>query len=186
MPPLVDRCDRDELLRLMRAGDLVALDRMTRCYGERLIATGRRHCRGEEEARDAVQDALLAAGEHLQDYRAEGSVEGWLVRMVIRACGRQRRGRKNDPLLHVREASLTSAAASPEQLAARGELAIALGEALGALSPTDRLIVLLAEGEDWTGPEISAELGLTPGAVRSRLSRARRRLRERLEKLHAS
>ena len=53
--------------------------------------------------------------------------------------------------------------------------------ALLELAPTDRLIVLLSDAEDWRAPEIAAALELSPGAVRTRLSRLRRRLRARLE-----
>ena len=67
-----------------------------RCQAH-LLAVGRRVCRDDERARDAVQDALLAAGEHLDDFRGDGSVEGWLVRMVANACKSWRRGRKEDP-----------------------------------------------------------------------------------------
>jgi RNA polymerase sigma-70 factor (ECF subfamily) len=52
-----------------------------------------------------------------------------------------------------------------------------LGQVLEELQPRDRVIILLAEAEDWTGPEIAEKLGMTPGAVRTRLSRARTRVR---------
>ncbi|MFZ5476811.1 MAG: RNA polymerase sigma factor [Myxococcota bacterium] len=174
------RCDPAELAALARAGDLAALDRLTRCQGERLLAVGRRYCRTEEDARDAVQDALLAAGTHLGDFRGDGPVEGWVVRMVARACGRLRRGRRNDPALHVRDAELTAEDDDPETLAGRARIAEALGDALAALPPKDRAILLLAEAEGWTGPEIAEEIGATPTAVRTRLSRARRVVREKL------
>ena len=185
---------------MVRSGDLQALDRMTRCHGERLLAVGRRYCRDGADAEDAVQDALLAAGRHLESFRGDGSVEGWLVRMVANACHHMRRGRKNARHLHTslltpggaagREsdessqldvgAALESPDATPEQRAMAGELALAVGSALQELDATNRAIVLLSEAEGWTGPEIAAELGLTPGAVRVRLTRARSRLRERL------
>ena len=164
----------------MRAGDLAALDRLTRCQGERLLAVGRRYCRSEEDARDAVQDALVAAGQQLAHFRGEGSAEGWVIRMVARACGRMRRGRRNDPALHVHDVELPAQDDDPETLAGRALLAEALGAALLELPAKDRAVLLLAEAEGWTGPEIAAELGVTPNAVRSRLSRARRLVRERL------
>ncbi len=175
------QCDSHELVSLLRAGDIQALDRITRCFGDRLLWVGRRYCRNEEEAQDAVQDAMLAAGQHLSDFRGEGSVEGWLVRMVANACSRMRRGRKNDHGLHATELDLPARDDTPEELAGRGEIAIVLGELLSSLSPDDRVIVMLAEAEGWTGPQIADELGLTAGAVRTRLTRLRRRLRGALE-----
>lgn len=168
---------------MAKNGDLAALDRMSRCYGERLMAMGRRYCRSEEEARDAVQDTWLAAREHLADFRGDGSLEGWLVRMVANACQHMRRGRKNDPSLHQRDLELRAQDHSPEGLAARGELAQALGQALLTLEARDRTILLLAEAEGWTGPQIAEAMGTTPGAVRTRLTRARARLKAQLEPL---
>jgi RNA polymerase sigma-70 factor (ECF subfamily) len=169
---------------MVKAGDVDALERITRCYGERLLAVGRRQCRDDDRAQDAVQDALLAAGEHLEDFRGDGSLEGWLVRMVANACHRMRRGRKNDPKLHsVLEEydSPPAADASPEEGALRGELAVALGDALLRLEPRDRALLLLADGEGWKGPELAESLNMTPGSLRTRLSRARKRLRDELE-----
>ena len=170
-------CDPHELVSLVKKGDIEALDRMTRCYGERLLAVGRRYCRNEEDAHDAVQDALLSAGRNLTSFRGDGSLEGWLVRMVTNACFRMRRGRKNDPSLHDHDAVLPADDDSPEAMAGRLQLAEAIGRALEELSPKDRLILLLAEAEDWTGPQIAERMGMTPGAVRTRLTRARARLR---------
>ena len=173
-------CDPSELVELMKAGDLEALDRMSRCYGDRLVEVGRRYCRTTEDADEAVQDTYIQASRHLQRFRGEGSVEGWLVRMVINACRQKARGRKNNANLHTTEAVLPADSSGPEALAGRGELAEALGNALLTLSADDRTLVLLSDAEGWTGPEIAERTGMTHGAVRTRLSRARRRLRETL------
>lgn len=180
-------CAPDELVELLRAGDLEALDRITRCFGATLLAAGRRHCRDEDRARDAVQDALLSAAEHLQDFRGEGSPQGWLVRMVANACSRTRRGRKNSAAWNAEldPEVILGNGETPEVEAARAELAERLGQALLALSPGDRAIILLSEAEDWTGPEIALSLGLTPGAVRVRLTRLRAKLRDALASLRA-
>ena len=173
--------DQHALLELMRNNDISALDVMTRQYGDRLLAVGRRYCRNEEEAQDAVQDALVSAGTHLEQFRGDGSVEGWLVRMVANACARMRRGRKNDPALHTTEATVMGTGEeNPESLAERDEMSDHLGEALLTLPPRDRLIVLLSEAEGWTGPQIAEELDMTPGSVRTRLSRARKKLQTEL------
>lgn len=178
-------CDPAEMLARVRSGDPNVLDTVSRCYGRRLLAVGRRRC--AEQAEDAVQDALVAAGGHLSEVRSAESLEGWLVRLVTNACHHMRRGRKNDAALHrpVEDTDLdlrsVSSVEAPDEAASRGEWALAIGEALLELSPEDRMIVLLSDADDWTGPEIARELDLTPNAVRSRLKRVRRRLRERLE-----
>ena len=174
------QCDPKKLAQLMREGDIQALDQLTRCQGERLLSVGRRYCKNEEDARDAVQEALLSASTHLKDYRGEGSAEGWVIRMVARACGRLKRGQKNNPSLHVTEVEIPALEASPELSAERAQLAEVLGDALLALPVKDRAVLIMAEAEGWTGPEIAAELGVSPNAVRTRLSRARSTVRERL------
>ncbi|MCA9676351.1 MAG: sigma-70 family RNA polymerase sigma factor [Kofleriaceae bacterium] len=180
------QCDPCELARLVKAGDVASLDRMTRCYGERLLAVGRRYCGDPERARDAVQDAMLAAGEHLADFRGDGSLEGWLIRMVASFCRRMQRGRKHDAALHeeLDDDRAADDGDGPADDAARGELLRILGDALLTLDPRDRALVLLADAEDWTAPEIGAQLDMTPEAVRTRLSRAHRRLRDALGPVH--
>lgn len=175
-----DACDPAALADLVKRGDVAALDRMTRCYGDRLLRAGRKHCRTTEEAEDAVQDTLLIAANELGAFRGEGSVEGWLVRIVASACRRIGRGRKNDASAHDTEAEPVDDADSPEDLAARRELGDRLDAALLALSPEDRLIVLLAEVEGRSGEEIARETGLSHGAIRTRLTRLRVRLRDAL------
>lgn len=173
-------CDADEMVRLLRAGDIEVLDRVTRCYGDRLMAAAKRHCRSPEEADDAVQDAALAAWRYGPGFRGEGRVDRWLVRLVATACNRLRRGAKRDPSRHVTDEALISDDATPEMLAARGRLAEALGRALQDLEPRDRTIILLADGQGLTAPEIGEALSMTPGSVRTRLSRMHGRLRKAL------
>lgn len=170
-------------MRLVRQGAGEALDQITRCYSQRLLEAGRRHCRTQAEAEDAVQDALLVASEHLGELRQDGSLEGWLVRVVASACRRIGRGRKNDAALHLHEPEVElSAPGDPEDDAARRELLALLDRTLLGLSAADRSILLLAELEDFSAAEIGAELGLSEGAVRTRLSRLRARIVEVLKK----
>jgi len=169
-------CSAKNLIRMVQEGSPGALDRLTRCYGARLLSAGVHHCRTKEEAEDAVQEALLVAYEKGSSFRGEGSLEGWLVRIVARACRHMSRGQKNDATAHDSEVELATRQPSPVELTCRGETGRALQEALLALSPTDRMILLLSGVEEWTAPEIAGELGLTAGAVRTRLSRLREKV----------
>jgi len=175
-----DHCDPKRLLELVRREDTTALDQITRCYGAQLLAAGRKHCRSASEAEDAVQDTLLFATTDLQSFRGDGSLEGFLVRIVARACRRLSRGQKNDATLHDSEAEPPATEATPEAAAERAELGEVLQSLLLSLEPTERAVLLLAELEDYSASEIGKELALSEGAVRTRLTRLRKRLREQL------
>src|SRR5687768_6323540 len=84
---------------------------------------------------------------------------------------------KNDVRAHDSDAVLQAAEPSPESRAAEHELGEALDGLLLSLDATDRAVLLLAELEEYTANEIGTELGLSPGAVRTRLTRLRQRLR---------
>ena len=177
-------CSPERLMRLVREGRANALDQITRCYSDRLLQAGRRHCRTTEEAEDAVQDALISARESLSTLREDERLEGWLIRVVASACRRLSRGQKNDTRLHEPAHDAASdllGDEDPERDAARHELGRVLERTLLALSPTDRSILLLAELEDFSAAEIGAELDMTAGAVRTRLSRLRAALTATLE-----
>lgn len=170
-------CSPERLMLLVREGNAHALDQITRCYGQRLLEAGRRHCRTGSEARDAVQDALVTAAEHLAELRDDSKLEGWLIKVVASACRRMGRGRKNDSALHDADGSDAQPGEDdPEAELARRELGALLERELLTLSPRDRSILLLAELEDFSAAEIGTELGMTEGAVRTQLSRLRRRL----------
>ena len=159
-------------MRLVRHGSREALDQITRCYSQRLLEAGRRHCRTNAEAEDAVQDALITAAQHLSELERDASLESWLVRVVPSACRRIGRGHKNDSARHDAGVVLQTEG-DPETETARRELAELLEQTLLELTPDDRTILLLAELEDFSAREIGDELGLSDGAVRTRLSRLR-------------
>jgi RNA polymerase sigma-70 factor, ECF subfamily len=168
-------------MQLVRDGRADALEQITRCYSERLLEAGRKHCRTHTEAEDAVQDALISAGQQLGALRDDQKLERWLVKVVASACRRISRGQKNDAALHDAELELVSDD-DPERDAARRELGQTLERLLLDLSPLDRSILLLAELEDFSAAEIGEQVAMTAGAVRTRLSRLRSTLTATLER----
>jgi RNA polymerase sigma-70 factor (ECF subfamily) len=84
------------------------------------------------------------------------------------------------PAAHDTDIELAAADASPEARAAEAELGAALTRLLLELEPRDRAVLLLAELDGYTAPEIGEQLGLSAGAVRTRLTRCRQRLRDGL------
>lgn len=170
----------DSLLALMQAGDIAALDVMARAYAPRLLAVARRRCHQPHDAEDAVQQALLTARDAMRSYRGEGEPLAWLSTLVARSCSRMNERAARVELREPEAIELRCPCEQdPEAQAERGELAQALSDALMALSRTDRLAFLLSvEGLD--SVQIAARFSLTHDAVRSRLKRARKVLREAL------
>jgi RNA polymerase sigma-70 factor (ECF subfamily) len=177
-------CSPERLMRLYREGSPQALDQITRCYSQRLLEAGRRHCRTQAEAEDAVQDALISAQQQLGSLRDDQRLEPWLVKVVASACRRISRGLKNAGGVDAELLELAGGS-DPERDAERRELGETLERLLLALPAVDRSIVLLAELEGFAAAELASELGLTAGAVRTRLSRLRATLTAALERERA-
>lgn len=165
----------ETLLELMQRGDLRALDHLARAYGDRLLAVARRRCDLREDAEDAVQQALLAAGTAMTGFRGEGSPLAWLSTLVARSCYRLNRRAGRTTALE----DVPCTCEDPAAVAERRELGEALGEALMSLSRIDRLALLLSV-EGVSSVEIAGRFSLSHDAVRSRLKRARKLLREAL------
>lgn len=123
-----------------------------------------------EEARDAVQNAFLALLERVPVFESPEHEKAWLLRVTINACRDRLRALRRHPTLPLLE---TYPAHEPAE-----ETAL---EAVLALPPKERLCVHLFYYEGYKTHEIADMLGEREGTVRSRLSRARVRLRSRLE-----
>ena len=179
-----DRCDPEGVSHLVRTGDPRALERIAECYIGYLLGVGRCACRDPGGAPDAVHDALVAAAERLDQFRGDGSVKAWLSRMVVNACRCRERGRKNDaawnlPLDEERGGG-AAGGESPEDASVRAELAHELERALARLNQGDRELFVLSQIDGASAEELSRAVGITPAAVRARLTRIRRRLRREL------
>ena len=121
-----------------------------------------------QEAEDAVQDTFVRFLEHRpENLETPGA---WLMRVLVNNCKSRLRlaWRRVGPL--------------PDTLAAPGPEEQEELEELFSLPPEDRVVIHLHYSEGWTADEIARMLGQRPGTVRSRLSRARERLRKLLEK----
>jgi len=169
--------------RLQQQGDLdeTLMEAVARCLGEDVKRFAMARCgdkRGDVE--DISQDAMLAAQRYLGTFRGEASLRTWLYKLVLSACSRSRRGRKNDPHLHRRLDDEWQVAdpSNPEVVLLISERMKALEQALDELRPQDREMLAAAEWEGLSLEQLAQSSGLTVSAVKSRLFRIRRGLRE--------
>ena len=122
------------------------------------------------EAEDAVQDTFLRYLETRPQLRDSEHEKAWLLRVIINACRSRLRAAKRHPLT---ELLASYPAHGPEESA--------VVEAVLALPPRERTAVHLFYYEGYSTQEIAALTGLREGSVRSRLTRARTRLRQVLK-----
>ncbi|MDC6170676.1 RNA polymerase sigma factor [Paucibacter sp. XJ19-41] len=164
-----------ELVESARRGDQGAVMQLLSLCQPDLKRFARRSCSSSEDAEDAVQLALWQLYRRVGALRTAAALAGWLFRIVERECYRLLRLRKgSDSLEDLPEALEPQAAVLPLDL--RRDLARAIEQ----LSPPYREVLLLRDVHELTAPEVAAQLGLSLEAVKSRLHRARARVREQL------
>jgi RNA polymerase sigma-70 factor (ECF subfamily) len=170
------------------AGDVEAFAPLVESHQQRLLRLCERLLGDPEEARDAVQEVFLKAYRKAGDFRPQGQVYTWLYRIAVNHClNRLRRRRlvrftrlagptESKPDLDTPELDPPDAAPSPEEaLAARRRWA-ATRRAIERLPANQRAVLVLVRFEGLSYREAAEALGITEGAVESRLFRAMRRL----------
>jgi RNA polymerase sigma-70 factor (ECF subfamily) len=192
-PPAVGEDEDRAVLERVADGDAEAFALLVERHQERLVGVCTRLLGDREEARDAAQEAFLKAFRAAADYRPRGKVYTWLYRIAVNhSLNRLRRRRI------VRFLSLTGPAegAGGGEAPAFDPAADAPGpddelesrqrwqrarRAIAALPANQRAVLVLARFEGLTYKEIAEVLGISLGAVESRLVRAMRNLSAALE-----
>lgn len=172
-------------------GNLDAYNRLVLAYQDLVYSQAYRMIGESEAAEDAAQDAFISAFRHIGDYRG-GSFKAWLLRIVTNICYdelRRRKRRPTTPLEPVDEDDeeiesprwIADPGETPEELTERAELAQALQHCLDGLPEEFRTVVVLVDLQGMGYTEASEAVGKPLGTVKSRLARARLRLRECLQ-----
>ena len=180
-----------ELVGCAREGDREAFRAiMTRC-NQRLFRVARAVVRDEAEAEDVLQEAYTRAFGAIAGFRGEAGIATWLTRIVLNeAHGRQRRRRATVELDEVETAQEgaqvlnfpgLSRSEDPEADAARAQIRRIFERAVDDLPEPFRLVFILREVEELSAEETAGHLNLKVETVKTRLHRARRRLREALD-----
>ncbi|MEA2694052.1 MAG: hypothetical protein QOJ16_3439 [Acidobacteriota bacterium] len=176
-----------EVLARVAAGDVEAFSRLVETHQQRLLRLCERLLGDLEEARDAVQEVFLKAFRKAGDFRPQGQVYTWLYRIAVNHCLNRLRRRRlvrftrlgapvEPGLEEPPELDPADGAASPEDaLAARRRWA-ATRRAIERLPANQRAVLVLVRFEGLSYREAAEALGITEGAVESRLFRAMRRL----------
>jgi RNA polymerase sigma-70 factor (ECF subfamily) len=146
------------------------------------------HLGNVSDAEDAIQDALLSALTHLDQFRGQAKMSTWLTTIVINSARMKLRRRS----LHVQtilnetfgeqDLSLADVVSDPrpgpERLCQNREIALALAHATSRLSPILRMTFQLRDVDGLSIRETAARMGVPSGTVKARLARARARVKK--------
>lgn len=175
--------DEPALIQQARAGDASSLERLVELYAPQVLRFSRKLCENEHDAQDVVQQTLLSFASHLADFRGESKLSSWLFSIARSHCVKQRtRGAAAMPTESLDEPALKVPAVdqAPDEAVAHGEIAGALDAAIRRLEPAQREILVLRDVEGLSAPDVAEVLGISVEAVKSRLHRARKALRDDL------
>jgi len=170
-----------------RQGDPQAFEALVRAHAERLYAVLLRFTADADEAEEVLQDAFMRAWRGIGKFEERSSFFTWLYRIGINEAKRRAvRGSHLGPLVSTQEESLDQlkdVRSAPETRAAQLELRDALEAAIAALPLDHRLPLVLRDIEGLSTSDAAAIMELGEPAFKSRLHRARMRVRNDLEPL---
>ena len=178
--------DEKVLIDAARRGDVCSFNQLVLSYQSMAYNVAYRILGDRDAATDAAQDAFLSAFKAIGKFRG-GSFKAWILRIVTNACYDQLRLKQRRPtasldaLLVVEPTPiqfLTDPGESPEEYALRQELSRVIQVGIGTLPPEQRVALVLSDVQGLSYQEIAEATGASLGTVKSRLSRARGKLRD--------
>ena len=183
--PASDAREGAEALDRCRRGDIEGLRRLYEIHRQRVYRTCVRILGDPSEAEDVMQEVFLRVFEKAAQFGGRANITTWLYRLTVNYCLNNVRGRRNRetrlrPLDGVNEAISMD---RPDLDFQRREASDLVERLLTRLTDPHRIIVVLRDIEGLSYREISEVLSLPSGTVMSRLSRARRTMRENLREL---
>lgn len=183
--------DESGLIQEARKGDLNAFNRLVLAYQDMVYNQAYRMMGEVAAAEDATQEAFIAAFRSLRSFRG-GSFKSWLLRIVTNACYDELRRRQRRPTTPLEPLTsddeeietpswIADPGELPEEAVERDELGTAIQHCLDELPDEFRAMVVLVDVQGLNYQEAAEAVGKPVGTVKSRLSRARVRLRDCLQ-----
>jgi RNA polymerase sigma-70 factor (ECF subfamily) len=186
--------DRDAMLIAgLKAGDAGAFETLLREYGPRLLRLARRFLANEEDARDALQDAMVAVYRSIANFESGSTLSTWLHRIVVNSALMKLRTKKRHPEEDIeqylprfledghQQIPSTPWTESADSVIEREELRASVREAIEKLPEAYRIVLQLRDIEEMSTAETAEILGTTKNVVKIRLHRARQALRTLLD-----
>ena len=179
-----------ELIQQSCVGNMDAFEQLILQYEKRVYTIAYKYMGNHEDASDMAQEAIIKAYQSIGSFRGDAAFGTWLGKITANQCLDELRKRKKqqttslEDTLELEEGSvkkeIESPAATPEEHAIRQETAFYMQMLISELKEEYRAVVILRELEGYSYEEIADILSCSLGTVKSRISRARLYLKERI------
>jgi RNA polymerase sigma-70 factor (ECF subfamily) len=189
------RAETNDDLKLVQAsknGNVAAFEQLVKRYDRKLFQIAQSVTHNREDSQDVVQETFLKAYQHLADFRGDSQFSTWLIRITLNQSLMKLRKLRRTKEMSLDEdfgidedvlpREVIDWAPNPEQLYSVSELRNILIKTIEELRPILRAVFVLQDLEGLSTDQTAEALNLSQSAVKSRLSRARLQLRERLNK----
>ena len=171
------------LVKQAQNGDSTALEELLFAYEKRVYNIAYRYMGNEADAFDMAQETLIKIYKRIRAFKGESSFSSWVYRITVNTClDGLRKHKKNVISL---EGTLESGASykdekmdTPEETAVRKERQKFVQRAINALSPDHKSVIILRDINGLSYEEVALCLSVSVGTVKSRISRARQKLKE--------
>ncbi|NKL82639.1 RNA polymerase sigma factor [Rhizobium leguminosarum] len=183
-----------DLVPLAKMGDEPAIRTIVQRHNQRLFRTARAIIRNDAEAEDVVQAAYVKAFTNLATFRGDAQLSTWLTRITLNEALGRVRARKNTTGLgeidmqtmapggEVLQFPSSLSATDPETELARSQARHLLENAVDELPDDFRAVFVLRDVEGMSTDEAASYLGIRPETAKTRLHRARKMMRQSIEK----
>jgi len=191
IPSQVVKEDEPVLVAAAKSGDITAFETLVGRYERKIFRLAQNITQNREDAEDVMQEAFLKAYEHLGEFQGNSRFYTWLVRIAVnQALMKLRKRRPNQISLdeevdtgeELMPREVQDWGPSPEDRYKQSEVADILATTISELDPSFRIVFQLRDIEELSTEETAEALGLSVAAVKSRLLRARLKLRQKLSR----
>ncbi len=182
--------DEQSLIASAQRGNLSAFNELVLAYQDQVYNLAYRIMSDPASAADAAQEAFISAYQHIDGFRGEypSSFKSWLMRIASNACYDELRRRKRHPITSFEDfevdeeanPALVSEGEEPEEYTEREEMSRVIQAGIQTLPPDQRVTLVLADVQGFSYDEIAEATDAPLGTVKSRLARARGKLRDYL------
>lgn len=180
--------DDQELIDRSVAGDLEAFSELVRRYEKKVFTVAFRFTGNYSDASDLAQEVFIRVYQALPRFRGEASFTTWLYRITANLCRDELRRQKRHKKTSLDEMAANPTgplppiedSLSPDDVLERREFQEMVQACLNELPEEYRLVLVMREIQGLSYAEIAAALDISPGTVKSRLSRARQAFRQKI------